>query len=354
MFKKKTEKKLMSLLAKAECIRVEDDSRWVIWSDLHLGNGGKRDDFAPNGNLFYRVLVEHYYEKGFNVILNGDIEESQKFSLKKIVMRYRDIYKVLQKLHRRNKLFKLIGNHDYKLSKLKKQPFGLTVREALKLDFHHNTLFLFHGHQADHLSNKFRHLIDVFLRFVANPLGIKNYSVAFNNRKKFKLEQIFYDFAMRNKLLALIGHTHRPLFESRSKIDSLKMDIDRMCRLYAESGPKERKELEERIKDYKGELVKLQKRQKGKYEYASLYHLDPLVPCLFNSGCAIGPAGVTSLEIEDGEIRLVYWFDSQRSQKYFDMAADPPEQLPNSNFYRVVLKSEPLDYIFSRVRLLSE
>ena len=353
MFKKKTEQKLMSLLERAQSVRVADDGRWVIWSDLHLGDGGKRDDFAPNSNLFYRVLVEHYYERGFNVVLNGDIEELQKFSLKKIVMRWRNIYKVLQKLQKQNKLFKIYGNHDFKLSKLKKQPFGLDVCDTLKLDFHHNSLLLFHGHQASFFSNKFRHLIDFGLRFIANPLGIKNYSVAYNNRKKFKLEQIYYDFAMRHKLLALIGHTHRPLFESRSKIDSLKVEIDQMCRLYAESGPKERQELEKRIKDFKEELVKLQKRQKGKYEYASLYHLDPLVPCLFNSGCAIGPAGITSLEIEDGEIRLIYWFDSQRSQKYFDMAADQPQQLPDSNYYRVVLKSEPLDYIFSRVRLLA-
>ena len=353
MFKKKTEKKLMSLLDGTESVRVKDGDKWVIWSDLHLGDGSKRDDFAPNGNMFYRVLVEHYYEQNFHVVLNGDVEELQKFALKKIVMRYRDIYKVLQKLHRQNKLFKLYGNHDFKLSKLKKQPFGIPVREALKLDFHQDTLLLFHGHQANYLANTFPPLIDFILRFVATPLGFKNYSVAHNTRKKFNLEQYYYDFAMRNKILALIGHTHRPLFESRPKIDSLKIEIDHMCRLYTKSTPKKRMELEERIKDFKLELVKLQNMQKGKYEYASLYHLDPLVPCLFNSGCAIGPSGITSLEIEGGDIRLVYWFDSQRSKKYFDMADPPPEQLPDSNYYRVVLKSEPLDYIFSRVRLLS-
>ncbi len=353
MLKKKIKKKLMSLFESGDCVRATNNGKWVIWSDLHMGDGSSRDDFAPNGNLFYRVLVEHYYEKGFNVVLNGDVEELQKFSLKKIVMYWRDIYKVWQKLHQKNRLFKLYGNHDYKLSKLKKQPFGIPVSECMKIDMHHNTLFLFHGHQANYFSNTFRHLIDFILRFVATPLGIKNYSVAYNNRKKFKLEQRYYDFAMQRKILALIGHTHRPLFESRSKIDSLKLEIDQMCRLYAKSGPKIRYELEKRIKDFKEELVKLQKRQKGKYEYASLYNRDPLVPCLFNSGCTIGPSGITALEIEEGEIRLIYWFDSQRSQKYFDMAASPPEQLPNSNYYRVVLNSEPLDYIFSRVRLLA-
>ncbi|MBN1196973.1 MAG: hypothetical protein JXA62_06170, partial [Candidatus Aminicenantes bacterium] len=85
----------------------------------------------------------------------------------------------------------------------------------------------------------------------------------------------------------------------------------------------------------------------------SIYHLDPLVPCLFNSGCGIGRSGITTLEIAAGCIQLVHWFDSRRSVKYFEYNGHQPQPLNDSAFFRVILKSEPLDYLFARIRLLA-
>ena len=43
------------------------------------------------------------------------------------------------------------------------------------------------------------------------------------------------------------------------------------------------------------------------YVYDSIFH----IPCVFNSGCVIGKRGMTCIEIENGNISLVHWFDKK-------------------------------------------
>jgi hypothetical protein len=62
---------------------------------------------------------------------------------------------------------------------------------------------------------------------------------------------------------------------------------------------------------------------------------------------------LTSIEIEGAEIRLVHWFDSSKSRKYFTRSDSPPERVGTSDHYRMVLKKECLDYIFARITLLA-
>lgn len=82
------------------------------------------------------------------------------------------------------------------------------------------------------------------------------------------------------------------------------------------------------------------------------YLTTALLPCLFNSGCGIGRHGVTGIEIVHGRIALVYWVDRGRTDKYFDAEGYGPQRLGDSDYYRVVLKEEDLDYIFTRINLL--
>ena len=73
---------------------------------------------------------------------------------------------------------------------------------------------------------------------------------------------------------------------------------------------------------------------------------------MFNSGCGIGRHGITALEIAGGRIALVYWFDRRKSAKYFESESSQPQQLGDSDYFRVILKEEDLDYIFTRINLL--
>jgi hypothetical protein len=169
------------------------------------------------------------------------------------------------------------------------------------------------------------------------------------------VEKRVYDFAKDKKILAMIGHTHRPLFESLSRIDTLKFKIEKMCRRYPWAKPQEQRELRKKIKRFKEELQALicKEASEENINIHTLYGEDPMVPCIFNSGCGIGRNGMTALEIKNGEIKLIYWFDSTRTVKYFNLNGYKPNQLKTSDYYRVTLKKESLDYVFSRVKLLA-
>ncbi len=348
---------LENIFTNTPAVNISDSDDLVIFSDLHMGDGSKMDDFLHNGPLFQYIL-EHYYEKkNYKLILNGDIDELHRFSLKAVTTRWHELYKVFKRFDNRRSLFKLVGNHDLELSLIKRTPEDIPILEAIKLRYHDQYILIFHGHQASHrFYNRLHWFINIVLRFFANSLRIRNYSVAQNKKKKYKIEKRVYDFARIMKIMALIGHTHRPLFESLSKQETLKFKIESLCREYQAADPARKTVLEKRIIKYKKELREILYKREEEDLISNLYNsnAEPLVPCIFNSGCAIGKSGITSIEISRGNIRLVYWFDKNVSQKYFDFNGYQLEQLEGSSYYRVILKEESLNYMFTRIRLLSD
>ena len=115
----------------------------------------------------------------------------------------------------------------------------------------------------------------------------------------------------------------------------------------------DKKSVKKLIKSHKKELKKIFTEEKvpvfGSHIYHSIFH----IPCLFNSGCVIGKRGMTCLEIDKDEISLVHWFDKKISKKYLDKRGYEPEQFADSDYYRMVLNKEYLNYIFSRINLLA-
>jgi UDP-2,3-diacylglucosamine pyrophosphatase LpxH len=349
--------KLAKLLEDTPIVDIGENDKILIISDLHMGNGRKMDDFRHNGG-FVRYVLEYFYEKeNYHLVLNGDIEELHRFTLKEITAHWKDLYQVFKRFQQRRKLYKLIGNHDYELALKKKLPSKIPVMESLKLRYNHNDVFIFHGHQASPYFNVVVHwLISIILRFFANLLRIKNFSVAHNHRKKYKIEKRVYDFARKNKIMAIIGHTHRPLFESLSKKETLKFKIENLCREYPLANPEKKSLLERRIKKYQKELMEIIKKREDEDLISTLYNSssEPLVPCMFNSGCAIGKSGFTTIEIDRGHIRLVYWFDTMVSKKYLDFNGYHIEPLKDTPYFRAVLKEDNLNYLFTRIKLLSD
>ncbi len=343
---------LDKLYAESPTIDLHKNDKWVIFSDLHMGDGGSTDDFKPNSELFTKVLNEHYLEKKFSLILNGDVEELQRFSFKKITDYWTEIYDIFNAFSSKHRLIKTIGNHDIKLSIIEENPFRYELYDAFKLKYKENNLFVFHGHQASKKFQKHNFLIGLTLKYLANPLGIKNYSVAHDSRKQYNIEKRVYGYSAFNKIASVIGHTHRPLFESLHKVERLKYKIEQLCReLAMKKEPDE--EIEESIKANKKDLKKYYKTNADtnllNYVYNTIFH----IPCLFNSGCVIGKRGMTCLEIEDGKIRLVHWFDKKISKKYLQQSGYEPEQLVDSDYHRMVVNEETLDYVFTRIKYLS-
>ena len=345
-------RKLERLLTETPGVPVDNASRFVIISDLHLGDGGGNDDFRSNAEILQAMLRGYYMPGGHHLVLNGDIEELHKFSLDQVRERWSRLFDTFRNFYTENGFSKIYGNHDYSLRPEAYMEDQFPAREALHLEYHGHSMLIFHGHQASRWEPGIHGFARFVLRNLGKPLRIPNYSVALSNRRRYRVERRIYEFARSRRVMAVIGHTHRPLFESLSKIDSLKLKIEAFCRLFPEAGEERRRLLEERIGHYKEELRQLlRKRRPG--SDGSLYDLDVLVPCLFNSGCGIGRSGITALEIVGGRIQLVHWFDGRRSSKYFAYNGNPPERLEDSDYYRVILKSEPLDYLFARIRLLA-
>jgi UDP-2,3-diacylglucosamine pyrophosphatase LpxH len=346
-----SQRNLQDLFNRTAITRLTDSDRLVIFSDLHLGDGGKTDDFLTNSDMFGQVLSEYYRSRGHTLILNGDIEELQRFRLQAILRRWESIYQVFDALRDEGRLHRLVGNHDMDL--VHRTGHDFTVLDALRFEYDGHPLFVFHGHQTMIKFERYNWLMGIGLRYFANPLRIGNYSVAHDNGKRFRTEQRVYEFSSANQVLAIMGHTHRPLFESMSKVDSLKFEIERLCRVYPQANTGEQNAIERSIHCLKQELNKIRLDDDERATISSLYNAHLLIPCTFNSGTVIGRRGMTCIEIHDGRIELVHWFDEVRSHKYLEYADYDTEVLPGTPYHRVVIKGESLDYIFTRIRLLA-
>ena len=66
---------LERLLQKAKSVTLDQSSKVLILSDLHMGNGGRRDDFRRNADLVRTMLGSYYLPEKYSLVLNGDVED---------------------------------------------------------------------------------------------------------------------------------------------------------------------------------------------------------------------------------------------------------------------------------------
>jgi len=347
---------LERLLHASETIDISRDSRIVVFSDLHLGDGGRNDEFRHNGPLFETLLRNHYLSGGFSLVLNGDIEELFKFDLHSIESAWGELWELFLLFRRNGFVRKLYGNHDHALLDHSDYRLADVLAESLCLHYEGQRLLLFHGHQASPYLNEpssiFSRSLFYLLRYFARPFGFRNYSVSYSNRKRYAIERSVYEFSNRSKVISIIGHTHRPLFESMSKLDYLNYRIEELCRSYAEADVALQQSIEHEIGEVRRELESCYRDGSRKSLRSGRYDTIA-IPSIFNSGCCIGKRGVTALEIQDGMIRLVYWTKDGMRGTYPGERLHKAEELGSSVIYRIVLNEDRLDYVFSRIRLLA-
>jgi len=319
-----------------------------------MGDGSKKDDFRQNRDLVYQILKKQYLPQGYTLILNGDIEELQKFSLSSIHKAYSDFFTLFKEFKEKNRLIKIWGNHDALLTQMgDTDPLG-PVYEGIRLTFEGHRLWITHGHQATLLYNRFNSMVGFFLKYILNPLGIKNLYFAADSRKQFQTERRIYHFSRLRRIVSIIGHTHRPLFESLSKKEDIKLRIESILRKYSKAPEKKKKILQERLRALQEEWNSLSKKQQKEKMFPNgLYTKDLLQPNLFNSGCGIGKNGITGLEICGGKIKLIHWIDERRGDRFYDPKKKrrPLESAPH--YQRILLKQDDLNYIFNRISLLN-
>jgi len=353
MFKRNIIEKLNKLYNESPSIDISSKDKFVIFSDTHLGNGSYQDDFKQNSELFLTILKEYYLPKGYTLILNGDIEELYKFNFNQIYNYWGNVYEVFEEFRNQKRLMKIFGNHDFILSHNRTKNHKFDLYESVNLKYHNHDLFIYHGHQTSGFLEDYNRFSCWVVRYVANPFGYKNKTFHYDDKSKFKNETYAYNFSSQNKLISLMGHTHRPLFESYSKFDSLKFEIESFLNDLNKKNGINRKYILNTVKKLKLELDNLDAKKYTSESKSTIYNDNLLVPCLFNSGSVIGKRGATGLEIKNGKISLIYWFDSKRSNRYLNYDGIKSKQLNESDYYKAIIKKDSLENIFLRINLLA-
>jgi hypothetical protein len=212
-----------------------------------------------------------------------------------------------------------------------------------------------HGHQASPPYFGRDYLSDYIIHFLGSSNRPK--AAEEDGRERFKAEKRLYRAASVLRVVAIQGHTRRPLFESRSNRDSIRAEVERLLREGdpARGGSK----IDELIGLYRSE-----ERRKARRSYPSgpAYDKRSLVlPCLFSPGRVIGAGpggsrGLRMLELEDGFLTMVRWASARRG----DGASPPggpgaaePLALEGTPYLRFESRSASIQGLFERIDLLA-
>jgi UDP-2,3-diacylglucosamine pyrophosphatase LpxH len=330
---------------------LHEGSRYLFLSDLHLGDGSKRDAMRRNRGLLLETLARWYAERDYSLVLNGDIEELSKFSIGDIRFAWSSFFGILDDFASRGKLRKIVGNHDLALLRAPRYPYPLI--HGLALGWKGKRILAFHGQQASRFFVDYDYVSEFMVRYLAKPLRIRDASVSSDYRRKYKAERRIYKASKRLGAISITGHTHRPLFASLSKYESLRLAIEDLLREYETADSPRRLAIAESVALYKAELGRLSSEEERYSLSRSLYEdRDVPAPCLFNSGCATGKRGYTAIEIEGSDIELVHWGSAERCRRYILEEAVESQALGGTEWTRYLLKRAPLDQVFSRIELL--
>lgn len=250
-------------------VDFDDNSKIVLISDCHRGDGTWADAFLKNRNIYYAAL-EQYYNKNYTYIEIGDGDELwDNKQLSTVISMHRDVFRLLAIFNKYKRFIMIYGNHDIIKKKFKAEKIfryydpslnecvtmfeNMPIYEGIVLKYKKtgDNIFLVHGHQADFLNSRLWELARFLVRHVWRPLeliGINDPTSASKNvSKKASVESKLKAWTLREKHMLIAGHTHRPVFP------------------------------------------------------------NPGQPLYFNDGSCVHPDGITAIEITDGNIQLVKW-----------------------------------------------
>ncbi|MGE5628019.1 MAG: metallophosphoesterase [Solirubrobacterales bacterium] len=244
----------------AEKVSFDNHSKIVLMSDCHRGTGNLGDDFYKNKDICLHALT-YYYENNFTYIELGDGDELWENSyFDHILQTHKNVFSILSKFQKDNRLYFIYGNHDIVKRRkkfVKKHLFPLfgdiKIHEALILSQRNtnNEILLLHGHQVDFFNDRLWRVSRFLVRYLWGPLQVLgvvspvNTSLSFCRKQTIDLK--FMDWCFNENKGLAAGHTHNYLFP-----------------------------------------------EPGTIPY-------------FNTGCCIYPQGITSIEIQEGLITLTAW-----------------------------------------------
>lgn len=319
-----TEKKLTALWNDKTVKEIDTKGKKIVmFSDMHLGDGGKADDFRDNRDAFLRAL--DYYMKGnFTVMLLGDIEEFWQFDLDQIVKKYDStVYKKFRGF-RESQLFRINGNHDSEWGAphdpaRNVQKGSGVASEALKLKDKDGTarILLIHGHQGSTESDKNSWISRVFVRLykkIEPVIKIDRHASATKSQIAKNYERIMYSWAKKMKVILICGHSHRAIFASRTYLDKLEKEIEQIQKEILDKRY-DKKYVKKRVRELEKKLAEQRDEELKSRKITALEGGGKPLPCYFNTGCALFSTGITAIEIEKDEMRLVKWSNKKRDKE---------------------------------------
>jgi UDP-2,3-diacylglucosamine pyrophosphatase LpxH/uncharacterized membrane protein HdeD (DUF308 family) len=126
-----------------------------VISDLHLGDGGARDNFEPGGRTRQlHQFLDHVGAEGGEIVILGDLFELWQMNLSRILVHRLPVLEHFAQLP----LAYVPGNHDVDLlhfvgSELLAHPFFARMRPPFDRRLGGRRFHFFHGHETDPFNN---------------------------------------------------------------------------------------------------------------------------------------------------------------------------------------------------------
>lgn len=320
--------------------------KFILFSDLHRGAKDKADDFAPC-EAAYCAALAYYLEMDYTLCVMGDAEELWEETPDRVLKNNHTSFLIERLFHENGHYLRLSGNHDDTWQKPKNvriylQPFygeaPLHVHQAILLHLKLGgeilgEILLIHGQQGTQNEGSKTWFAKWVLHNIWRPIqqmtGFSCNTPASDWRLRNDRDKVLYEWTVQHPGLILIaGHTHAPVFASRSHrlrlIEELRAARHALSEL-PRSRHRKRNEEREKIAGLSAELKWIENQISEEEKQASPVLENPK-PCYFNTGCcAFSDGDITGIEIANGQISLVRWPDDkgQPVRKYLQ----PPTSL---------------------------
>lgn len=293
-------------------------ARYIVFSDHHKGKRDGADDFARCERAYVGAL-KHYAREGYTLIVLGDAEELWECQPKPVLRAYANILELERRLCP-DRYLRVYGNHDDEWEsprRVRRHLWDffpdLAVLEALYFDVHVGgaglgALFLVHGHQGSLFSDRLAGVAKLVVRFVWRTIQRltrrPSTTPATDACLRDEHDKVMYDWAARQSgVVTIAGHTHRPVFNSKTHLQQLEDELQQLLDLPLNH---EDADYDSRVAALRAKIEHVRTKDRQCEEAAG--GAERSRPCYFNSGCcSFGDGDITGLEIADGEIRLVRW-----------------------------------------------
>ena len=163
-------------LEQALTLPLYPDSKYILFSDCHRGDGRADDNFLKN-ELVYLAALSYYEKAGFTYLELGDGDELwENRSIRTIREMHPHSFEMLEKFNRKKRLYMVYGNHDMVKKDWKQQRLwpgavfcpGIILKDSLGK----KNLFLTHGHQAGIMNSTFWKVNRFLVRYLWKNLEL--------------------------------------------------------------------------------------------------------------------------------------------------------------------------------------